>query len=97
MNGIASDLMTQPFILKENNIYHSKFIFKTRNVDTVHYGTESLGHLGPKIWSLIPKNLKEIDSLRLFKSNIKQWNPKNRPCRICKPYIQGLGFIDISF
>ena len=79
VNGIASDLMTQTFTLKENNIYCSKFIFKTRNVDAVHYRTESLGHLGSKIWSLIPKHLKEIDSLRLFKSSIKQWNPKNVP------------------
>jgi hypothetical protein len=32
--------------------------FKTRNVKTVHYGTETLAHLGPRIWQQVPNKIK---------------------------------------
>ena len=38
------------FILKKNIRYSSKQIFETRNVHSVHNGTETLSYLGPKIW-----------------------------------------------
>ena len=35
----------------------STYEFKLENVKTVHYGTESLPFLGPKIWELVPLEL----------------------------------------
>ena len=40
---------------------------RRENVKTVHYGIESVRYLGPKIWELVPNNIKYINSLRKFK------------------------------
>ena len=41
----------------------------------MYHGTESISNLGPKIWDLVPRNLKEISELDKFKKAIKQWKP----------------------
>ena len=82
------------FQLKPYNRYNSKWIFKTSNVRTVYHGTESLSFLGPKIWSILPDNLKSLKSLEDIKREVRKWKPKDCPCRLCKIYIQGVGFIN---
>ena len=94
VNGISPKLMSQVFPLKSSMKYYSKNPFRTRNVRTVRYGTETLAHLGPKIWAIIPNEIKDADSLNSFKSRIKWWNPINCPCKLCRKYICGVGFID---
>ena len=93
-NGISPDIMSEVFPLKKSVIYFSKNPFMTRNVHTTRYGTETLAHLGPKIWDLIPNNIKELNSLKLFKTKIKQWKPDKCPCKLCKTYVFGVGYID---
>ena len=70
-------------------------IFQTFNVRTVSWGTESLSHLGPKIWKILPLALKSIPSLKRFKKDIRLWKPEKCPCRMCKFYLQGVGFINV--
>ena len=67
--------------------------FKTRNVKTVHYGTETLAHLGPRIWQQVPNKMKNNTNLQEFKEFIKSWIPEKCPCRLCKTYIGNIGFI----
>ena len=38
-----------------------------RNPKTVRYGTETISFLSPKIWSLVPQNIKDSGSLSCFK------------------------------
>ena len=92
-NNIGPEILKDVFKLKEENRYCSNFTFKTKNVRTVTYGTESLSFLGPKIWSLIPDEIKNVDTLGEFKNKIKKWKILKCPCRICKTYIQNIGFI----
>ena len=67
--------------------------FKSSATSTVHKGTESLRSLGPKVWNLIPQEIKESESLDIFYSKIKKWTPSNCPCKLCKIYAKDLGFI----
>ena len=55
-NGLSPEIMSHVFPSKESHRYPTttKKIFKSRNVRSVNYGTESLSHLGPKTWSLLP-------------------------------------------
>ena len=62
----------------------------SRNVKTVYCGTESISYLAPKIWKLIPKEIKNSDSLYSFKSKIKLWIPHECPCKIYKIYVPNL-------
>ena len=51
--------------------------------------------LGPKIWSSLPENFKNINSLQNFKILIKNWKPENCPCRLLKFYIKQSYFYKI--
>ena len=73
----------------------SQIDFEVPHVNTVK-GQETLRFLGPKIWDIIPGRIKEAQSLSIFKNKIKNWVPEECPCRLCKDYIQGLGFVSIT-
>ena len=92
-NRLSPRIMDLVLPLKEKIRYPGENIFRTTNVKTVTWGTESLRHMGPKIWSAIPEDLKNIDNLKTFSEKIRSWKPKNCPCRICKRYLAGIGFI----
>ena len=94
--GWAPDIMNVVFPLKESRNYCTNFPFKTRNIRTVTYGSETLSFLGPKIWSLIPSHIKSANTLDEFKNKIKNWKPENCPCKLCKIYISGVGFINVA-
>ena len=66
--------------------------YNFENPRSVRYGTETLRSLGPKIWNLLPNEIKNSQSLAIFKTKIKSWTPTSCPCRLCKLYLPGLGF-----
>ena len=61
--------------------------FKRENFKSTHYGIQSVGHLGPKIWYIVCQNIRQSNSLNLFKSLIKFCKPHTCPCRFCKKNI----------
>ena len=64
------------------------------NIKTVSYGRESLRYRGPLTWELLPHEIKESESLDIFKRKVKSWEPRGCTCRLCKTYIFNLGFIN---
>ena len=66
------------------------------NVRSVFHGSESISYLGPKIWDIVPLELKELTILVAFKEDIKEWKPENCQCRLCKKYVSNLGFITVT-
>ena len=76
-----------PYELCNNNL------FKRRRVNSVWHGTGLVWYLGPKIWNLVPNEIKESESLNALKFKIKRWVPAGCPCRICKIYFGQVGFI----
>ena len=93
--GLSSKIMNLVFPLNTQKRYPSENDFITANVKSVWQGTESLGHLGPKIWSLIPEHMKQF-SLSKFTHKIRKWKPDKCPCWICKVYVHQIGFVTIS-
>ena len=60
----------------------------------VYFGTESISLLAPKIWELIPSDIRSANSLGIFKEKIKLWSTDDKcPCRLCKTYNGNVGFI----
>ena len=91
---IAPVIMNDVFRIRKNDYNTQKADeFQSHCVKTVHYGTETVSFLGPKLWSILPNEYKSIININEFKSKIKSWVPKNCPCRICKTYIHHVGFI----
>ena len=93
----ATDIINEVFPLKPPSNYNlrNQQEFAVRPIKIVHYGLNSLAYLGPKIWELLPNNLKRLELVEVFKAKIRGWIPENCPCRICKPCIYQVGFIQI--
>ena len=74
-NGIFPIIIKDVFRLRNPTTILLNSPFKTRNVRTVTYGTETLGYLGLKIWSLVPEEIKNANNLGDFKIKINRWRP----------------------
>jgi len=95
--GVAPKILSDLFKVNNNNYnLRNQSYFQIPNVRTVYNGTESISFLGPKIWNIVPEELRDLESLELFKTKIKKWVPENCPCRICKNFVQGVGFINTN-
>ena len=64
-------------------------------VNTRRYGLNSLSYFAPKVWDMIPLEIKNINSLQKFKTEIRKWAPENCFCYLCRPYLQNLGFVEL--
>ena len=64
---------------------------------TVNHGLESLSYLGSKLWDSIPSYMKKTDSINEFKYVIKTWKPDLCSCRLCKVYLQNIGYLQSTF
>ena len=91
----APQILQVVFPLPEPLTYSLRFLpeFGTRPTRAVHYGCNSLRFLGPKIWEIVPSELKPCERVDVFKSKIRKWQPHNCPCRLCDTYIHQVGFI----
>ena len=56
------------------------------------YGIDTVRFVGQKLWQSVPKEIKESQSLDIFKRNIKAI-PLDCSCKLCKSYIANLGFL----
>ena len=61
----------QSIFVSTNKIYNLRNNpeFKTENIRTTHYGSETLKFRGPKTWELVPTCIKDSNSLNEFKKN----------------------------
>ena len=68
--------------------------FKSHRINSVRYVIDSpFNYLGPKIWNIVPEDIKKSESLNVFKTKIKKWIPGDCPYRLCRSFIQNLGYI----
>ena len=64
-------------------------------VNIRHCGLNSLSYFAPKVCDMIPLEIKNINSLQKFKTEIRKWAPENCSCYLCRPYLQNLGFVEL--
>ena len=67
--------------------------FAMPRAKTVNHGLESLSYIGAELWDSIPSHMTEIDSINEFKHVIKTWKPDLCSCRLCKVYMQNIGYL----
>ena len=92
--NMASEILTEIFPQEESNYsLRNSTTLQGRSIKTVMYGSETISSLEPKIWDILPTVLKNIVSPTLFKKEIREWAPKNCPCRLFKTYVPKYGFL----
>ena len=87
---------TSPGIIQE--VFHIKyqghyFVRNQRDFVISTIKSVSIRFLGPKTWESLPNNLKNTESTESFKMAIKEWKPESCPCRLCKTYLQNIGYL----
>ena len=91
--GIAPEVIMDLFKVSESRTTRAGSQFIRTDDKTVFFGEMSLSSFGPIVWNeMLPEDLKNCEDLSSFKSKIKSWIPNCR-CRLCREYIQGLGFV----
>ena len=93
-NELAPPIMDS--LLNRRNITYSfgNFQeFQSERKRTVFNGSEILSYRAPQLWTLFPEEIKQRNTINLFKSGVKQWICKEFPCKLCKVFVPNLGFI----
>ena len=62
-------------------------------VRTTSFGIETIAYLGNRLWQLLPQEIKQSNTLPIFKKRIKCWKGGECNCRLCKRYIPQVGFL----
>ena len=80
---------------RRNNAYNRRNFqgFATKRKITVKMGLEMLNYKSPQLWSILPENLRQINSLVQFKESGGKWDCIERSCRLCKLYSPNIGFL----
>ena len=92
VNDIEPPILNSLFQFRcnTNNIRNFQEIF-TENRKTVKYGTETVTYRALR--ANLHTKYKNAKSLDEFKSKLEAWKCDFYQCRICKKYVQNLGFI----
>ena len=56
-------------------------ILTRRRVNSMRHGTETVSFLASKIWDILQKEIKDSESLDIFKRKIKKWIPQECLCK----------------
>ena len=92
--GTAPHIIAELFKYRDNKYsLRNPSEFERVRKNTVKFGDNSLSYLAPIIWDQVPPVMKQYDNINQFKRAIKSLIFENCPCRICKTYIQGVGFL----
>ena len=69
---------------------------KSKKIHSVTYGIETVSFVGARVWNSLPSDFKKWKSLELFKSEIKIRILENCPCKLWRPYLQRVGYVQIA-
>ena len=85
MQGISQAISQPQFVPRQCNYeLRGNNFLERRRVKSLRYGTESLSSLASKIWEILTNEIKDSDTLQIFKAKIQKWVPVECPCRLCK-------------
>ena len=103
-NELALPIMDSVFERRNESYNLCNFQeFLSERKRTVHYGLkklsyrwsfETLSYRCPQLCSLLLENIKEVESLEIFKRKVKNCICDNSPWRLCKPYLQNIRFFN---
>ena len=94
LNDLSSTHLSELFSVKERKYNLRNDNALVSNIPhSTKYGLNTISHLAPKIWEIIPNEIKSCKSLNSFEAKINMWVPTNCPCNLCRPYVYNVGFI----
>ena len=91
----SPEIMQEVFQVKEEGNYNlrNQTDFVIPQVKSVNHGLESVRFLELKTWEGLPNDLKNKELADSFKTAIQRWKPESCSCRLCKTYLQNIGYL----
>ena len=88
--GLSPPIMSDTFSLSENSSYDLKsgVTVNRRNIRTSEFCFETVSTIGAIFWNDLPAELKNTESLKIFKQKIKLWSPNDCLCKIWRKFIK---------
>ena len=82
-NELASPIMDS-MLNRRNITYNFRNLqkFQSEKKRTVFNGLETLSYRAPQLWTLLPEEIKQRNTINLFTIDVKQWICKEWPCRL---------------
>ena len=75
---MAPEISTEMFPLKESNYsLRNSTVLQGKSIKTVMYSSETISSLGPKIWDILPTELKKLCLLHYSKRKFVNGPPKH--------------------
>ena len=95
LNDLSPPIMSEVFQINEcpYNLRNPRTL-ASKHKSAVIYGLDNIAFQDPQIGQDIPLEIRNSESLYLFKSNIKQMQSISCQCKICKTFIANLGYLD---
>ena len=66
--------------------------FRIAPANPVYHGSQNISYLGSKIWRMVAKKNKRMQSFQQFEKEFKKWVTQNSPRRLSRQYINGVAF-----
>lgn len=67
---------------------------KRECVNARRYGINSLSYFAPRVWYMVPLEIRNVSFFQKFKTDIQEWALENCPCYLCRSETQSIGFIE---
>ena len=94
LNGLSPDIMNEIFKLRENTYNLRNFhIFESENPRTKRFGLDCIAYRASQLWKNVPVEIRNSNSLTVFKEKIKKVPLILCSCNCCRKYIHHVGFI----
>ena len=93
LNSLSSEIKKVTLKLKLTTvILLTRSYFSKEMLKTVRCDLETMSYTSPKIWDLVPNEMKQVTPLNELKTKIKIWKLENGPCRLSRSYLPELTF-----
>ena len=93
-SGLSNNIMYDIFQTRSIRYdLRSQTDFGGHCVNTKKFGLNSLRFFAAKVWNIVLSEIKNTESVEVFKNEIRKWRP-NCLCYLCKTYINNVGFVE---
>ena len=94
--NLSNNVMYDIFLTRKINYdLRSQTDFASNCVNTNKFDLNSLRYFASKVWSMVPLEIKNSGSVEIFKTKVRNWEPKDCYCYLCKTYINNLQFVNV--
>ena len=98
LNGLSPSTVNEVFQASDcPEDLRNRWILASKNKSTIKNGINRNPFKGPPIWQKIPLGIRNLESLSLLKSNVKQIQMFLSRCKIGRLFTANLGYIDWLF